>query len=239
MNKVFLTFGNRKFYGALKRITKQALDFNYFNYIIVHNEYSIQKLPNYKEIFPLLTSGRRGYGYYTWKSFIIRDQLKKLNYGDILFYIDAGCYLDKRFLNVLEDLVKNLNTDLYDNIAIQYKSPEKQYTKMDTLIALGANNPKIMNSDQLLSGIMIFKKTPEIEELIEKAYHFSLNIHLTNDSPSIIPNDPIFKENRHDQSIFSILRKQHNKTFIIDDFTYSPHNWELCKFPFQARRLRN
>jgi len=239
MSKVFLTFGNRKFKGALNRIFMQAKYFEFFDKIVVHNEFSIIKLPNYRDIYPLLCQGRRGYGYYTWKSFIIRDQIHKMNFGDILFYIDAGCYLERKYINKLEDLVKNLDGDKYDNIAIQYSASEKKYTKMDTLVELGANNTEIMDSFQLLSGIMIFKKTPETVELIEKAYKYSLNIHLTDDSPSKIPNDLGFIENRHDQSIFSILRKQHSKTLIIDDCTYSPSNWNLCTFPIQTRRMRN
>ena len=41
-------------------------------------------------------------------------------------------------------------------------------------------------------------------------YNYACTYHNIDDTPSIIPNYPNFKEHRHDQSIFSLLTKKYN-----------------------------
>lgn len=50
---------------------------------------------------------------------------------------------------------------------------------------------------------------------------------------------PYFRDNRHDQSVFSVLRKLNN-TILLKDETYFPFgNKESLKYPFWATRRRN
>ena len=44
-------------------------------------------------------------------------------------------------------------------------------------------------------------------EFLTDWYSIACNYHFVDDSPSIHPNDPSFREHRHDQSIFSLLIK--------------------------------
>ena len=58
-------------------------------------------------------------------------------------------------------------------------------------------------------------------------YVFYHHFELVDDSPSPIPNDENFIENRHDQSIWSILNKKHNiVNFDGVDFTQMAVNPE-------------
>jgi hypothetical protein len=50
----------------------------------------------------------------------------------------------------------------------------------------------------------------EIEPLFKKYYETACDYHLIDDSPSIIPNHPSFREHRHDQSIFNMFVKKLN-----------------------------
>ena len=70
----------------------------------------------------------------------------------------------------------------------------------------------------------------------------SNNYHLIDDSPSIEANFSCFKENRHDQSIFSILSKLYNFHVLDDNFEDSNQNYEKLKNgkdrPFLPYRLK-
>lgn len=238
MSKVFLTFGNRNFYGALNRIIKQVNEIKYFDKIYLYNELTLSRLPNYIQIYPIIQKYKRGYGLWIWKIFLINYVLEQIQLNDIIVYSDAGCYFEGKYINELDILINKLKNEDFDNIALQLPFIEQEWTKMDTIIACDCNFPEITETGQLVGGIQIIKKTPEIIELYRKAYNIALNIHLLDDSPSNSPNALGFQEHRHDQSIMSLLRKKHNKTFIISDLS-SVDDWNKCYFPFQARRMRN
>lgn len=57
---------------------------------------------------------------------------------------------------------------------------------------------------------------------------------------SNIPNDASFMENRHDQSIFSIIRKKFGTEITDTDETYFEPDWNITgfHFPIWARRIR-
>ena len=47
-------------------------------------------------------------------------------------------------------------------------------------------------------------------------------------------------DNRHDQSIISIIRKMHNPILLTDETWFHPFgNKESLKFPFWAMRKKN
>jgi hypothetical protein len=67
-----------------------------------------------------------------------------------------------------------------------------------------------------------------------------LQYHLINDSPSQTPNDISFHEPRHDQSLFSVLRKKYGSEMSDFDETWFGPNWTVSgdRYPFWSMRLR-
>ena len=66
---------------------------------------------------------------------------------------------------------------------------------------------------------------------------FGINMeHLLDNSPSNIPNNKHFIDNRYDQSIWSVIRKKYG-TEILEDETYSPPKWNL-NHPIWATRKK-
>jgi len=92
---------------------------------------------------------------------------------------------------------------------------EKTWTKCDVFEKLKAGHLK--NVDQRKAGCMIIRKTNMSVEFVKMWYETCCNYKLLDDSPSICPNDPSFKENRHDQSIFSILCGKYNIKYIKNE----------------------
>lgn len=160
----------------------------------------------------------RGCGYWCWKPQIILQSLSQLNDGDILIYADIGCEFAPQ---ARENLLKKLEIlNKHDLVGFHLKGfMEKSWSKGDIFTHFGVRgNKKFEDSYQIKSGVIFMKKSPKtlqlINEWLEIYYkHFSL----IDDSPSNTPNYPEFVENRHDQSIFSMLMKKHN-CFTFEDY---------------------
>jgi hypothetical protein len=85
------------------------------------------------------------------------------------------------------------------------------------------------------------RKTSSIINFFELLYNtLSNNYNLLDDSPSITQNHPKFIENRHDQSIFSIMLKQfYNNKYVLDNICEFTHNnINKTDAPIIASRLR-
>lgn len=223
---LFLSFGggSEDYHQAVARIGKQAETFGIFDEILCYTESDLQKDKDFWDKHGnFISNNKRGYGYWIWKPYLIHKVItEKMNDGDIIVYIDAGCemniYGKKRFSEYIE-LVKQNGT-----LAFQMDLLEKEWTKMDLLKILQMDNE---NTGQIQATMQFYKRNTQNVNLINQIYKLStmMNYRFVNDSPSIEKNDGTFKEHRHEQSILSLLFKK-NKCFYIKDETYFHPNWE-------------
>jgi len=238
MKKIFITFGGPfiRFHDSVNQIKKEAEQFDFFDKIIGYTDIDLK---NNKKFWikhgNFLESNPRGYGFWLWKSFITKKTLKKMENGDILLYADSGCTLNINGKQRLLEYFEIVNNSLFGVLSFDIGSLEKCYTKMDIFKEINAF--ELMNTGQLVGGIFIIKKCEKTVKLVKEWYKLCCNHHLISDEPSIIPNVPEFIDNRHDQSIFSLLRKK-NGTEILGDETYFYPNWDSCgkNYPIWAKR---
>lgn len=175
-------------------------------------EYSLEKdidslfWDEHKDIL----SSSRGRGYWLWKPYFINIALKNINYGDYLIYSDAAiCYRNN--VNVFIDIMEREKIDIMPFSLGKYI--EKEYTKRDILIALEADLKSIYETPQLWAGFIVFRKTREIEGFCREWLEWCKYFQLISDINSKEKNYEAFIENRHDQSIYSVLAKK--KEFMI------------------------
>lgn len=218
----FVTFADSRLKISLDRIQKQAQDMNYYDNITIYNETGLDNnfIDHFKD---KMIFGSRGFGYWCWKPQIILQELYKMNDNDILQYSDAGCHINK---NGYEKLIEYFNIANDSGIlAFQSRSksatpndikghflPEYQWTKGDILDYFNVrNNIDILKTGQIGSGIIFIKKCEKSIKIIQewlKSYYYDYS--LADDSLSKAQNIDGFIENRHDQSILSILCKINN-----------------------------
>jgi hypothetical protein len=239
-NKInFLTFGNEKYYNSLERIKNEALSLNIFNEILIYNDKTLQNYPEFwQKHSEFILNNSRGYGYWIWKSYLTMKTLETMNNNDILIYADAGCSLNNEGIARLHeyfDLVKNSD---YGILSFNVGLCEKTYTKMDLFEYMNMNNEKELNDGQLVGGIFIIKKCDHSVNLVNMWYNImSNNYNLIDNSPSNLPNDNSFVEHRHDQSVFSLLRKKYGSVVIHDETWYPNFNEIHVKnYPILAKR---
>ncbi|WP_300753070.1 hypothetical protein [uncultured Brachyspira sp.] len=228
-----LSFYSLSLYPSSCRFFSQACEFNIFDNILLYNEYNLPKDEKFDKILKdKLKSDIRGFGYWCWKPFIVLKTLEDMENNDILVYADIGCHLSKdginRFYEYLDMVIE------YESICSTLGFKEKQFTKSDIFNYFNVlNDINITDTFQRPATFFILEKTSSNIEFVRKWLNvFYDDFSLVDDSPSKIKNFDGFIENRHDQSIFSVLSKIFNiKT--IDTHEFDSNNY---KYPILFKR---
>ena len=88
---------------------------------------------------------------------------------------------------------------------------EKIWTKRDAFILLGVDMPFYSETYQYMAGIQVYKKSKYTEKFLEELLYYSQDKRLITDDPNTqgLKNYLNFKDNRHDQTILSLLIKKY------------------------------
>lgn len=231
-----------KFYDGIRIITYADLDTNF--------KLTLKKL--------LLDGKKRGFGYFMWKPYLVKKILEEINYGDIINYMDIGFHLLKENKKKFEDYLKFINEEnnwilafqyhnqmkeKLENISFPYRE-EKKYSKGDLLDFFGFyNNSSVTETPQYMAGCFFIKKSKKSISFINEWLDiFYKRFDLVDDTDSKLKNLNGFLENRHDQSVFSLLCKKYNlQSFSAYECDWAYLNNERTwihnkKSPFLAKR---
>lgn len=239
--KIFITFGGPtiNYHKSVERICKQAQTLDFFDNIYSFTEVDLQfDIDFWGKHKSFIESNHRGYGYWIWKSYLIKQQLDKLNDNDILIYADAGCHLNaggKERLNEYIHLLQNNEND-YGILAFQTIFQEYQYTKRKIFEFF--DGVDVNDSIHNQATVILIRKNRHSIAVIHEWSDICLNhCELINDE--ICNESELFIENRHDQSIFSMVINKYGSIKLSDE-TWFYNNWQEggAKFPFLAMRDR-
>lgn len=206
-NIYLCAFANIELMPSIIRFHNQAKESNFFDNIFIYNEYNLPKDEKFEALLSHKLVPSRGFGYWCWKPFIILKTLENLKDGDILVYADIGCHINKEgeklFYEYLDIVIE------HKALCFKMQFLESCWTKSDLFNYFGKLNDKnITNSSQRMATICIFEKNDINLEFVNKWLQvFYDDFSLVDDTPSKLPNLDGFIENRHDQSVFSILSK--------------------------------
>ena len=219
---------------SLERITRQARNFRWFDYVVKLSEKDLED--DFFEIFGnLVSSNTKGYGLWSWKPFIIEKQMNALNEGDILVYLDAGVEINERgssrFTHYLDFLARN------DILLFSLDHQHRQWTK---------KSPRLFSYDrnyfrnQVVAGIILLRVSTKSRALIrdwKELVSLDGGALLTDPSPDSLENHVELIEHRHDQSLLSKVVFDHDIQTIPDESMFRP--WRKGSgFPFLALRNR-
>ena len=174
---------------------------NNFKIIIFHKKDIDQEfINNNKDIL----DQSRGDGYWLWKPYIITETLKKIKDGDLLFYIDSKYYFIEKFTNLYRNILDQ------DIIVWKNKPNEQEYNlrnwcKMDTIHKYNIFEETFChNILACWAGAIIIRKTKNTILMMNEWLTMCCSDDIT-DTPSVNQNAPFFIENRHDQTLLSIV----------------------------------
>ena len=234
-----ITYSNEVFAHSKARLCQEARETGWFDTVTAYGPEDLDA--EFKHTLRYILSQKRGAGYWVWKPYIIKKKLAEINDGDILVYLDAGCSLcksgEKRFHEYV-DMLHNRESD--GIISFQMTHDEKIWTTKEIFNHFNVDPcGDIANSGQIMATVRIMKKNSKLQDLIELELNTYLNMpFLVTDIYNKKQAD-YFKDNRHEQSVFSVIRKLHN-TIVLPDETYWIHFGceESLRYPFWATRLR-
>ena len=237
----FITYANHIFNEAKERLVKEADFFNVFSTI---NGLGPEDLPKedfekYKDILNM----RRGGGYWIWKHIIFKETFKRLKDGEYLVYLDSGCYLNKQGKERFYEYINLLENSNYGILNFQQSCLEKEWTTKEIFEIFEIDtNSEHANSGQYWAGGTILKKNEHsikcldyVSEIISKNPQL-ITDHYNNNGRQIKE----FRDNRHDQSIISLVCKIMGSVLIEGDesFVIPFGSEKSLKYPFWAARSK-
>ena len=204
----FITYATPDFMSYAENNVKSALEIGGFDTAKI---YTPDDLDNYfKAKNSHILNQPRGSGYWLWKPYIIFKKLLEIDENDILCYNDSK-YIWKTNVRKLEnDMLSNKNIGVYTNKPNSGNYLEKQLTKGDAFLLTNVpNNNYIKNSAQVWAGFILLRKCFNPIRFVSEWLTYSQDYRIITDSQSmLVKNDQSFIENRHDQSILSLLCKK-------------------------------
>jgi hypothetical protein len=238
-SKLYLvSFGNNDYYIRLSHYLINKLNKRYKKSISL--VFTTKDLP--EDMLKFCQAHSKGFGFFTWKPYIIYQTLLRMNENDVMFYVDGRTYYNGASVNFIDDFILNPNLDglfwRMDNVF------EYQYSKGDYFRILDAREQGIVNSEQYAATFLLIRKNERTMELIRNWKDTLIeNKELLINNSSITPNLDGFIENRHDQAFLSILIKKSLALRIINltssDVSNSPikphslpHKHELPKISY-------
>ena len=194
-----INYANDNFRKAQRLNTKTAYQ-NGVDKVIEYRPTDIDE--SFKKKNSSIWCAKRGAGYWIWKPYIIAKSFDEISEGDYLIYADSGC----AYINNVKFLIDAMECAQKDVMVFQIKSIEGKYSKRDAFVLLECDS----RSRQICATFMVIKKTKFAKEFINEWLEKVQDSRIVSDSENVmgLPNYEGFIDNRHDQTVLSLLAKK-------------------------------
>eukprot|EP00928_Gymnodinium_smaydae_P064665 TRINITY_DN4794_c0_g1_i1.p1 TRINITY_DN4794_c0_g1~~TRINITY_DN4794_c0_g1_i1.p1 ORF type:complete len:366 (-),score=29.53 TRINITY_DN4794_c0_g1_i1:176-1225(-) len=153
----------------------------------------------------------RGRGFWFWKpvlvNMLLQDEYIGVKENDVIIYTDADVTgMIKDFTQVVEESPGNQ----FDVVVARHPYCENTWTKGDIFKEFGVDpdgDPHYAKTMQYMANNWAIRVNSKTRLFMQHWEDLVAQYHLVSDEPSESPNAMRFKENRHDQSLFSMLIK--------------------------------
>ena len=238
--KYFLTYNSSKDFNFSNRHLLNLVESsNLFDGIFNYSPKDLSSgfVAKYRDILNM----PRGGGYWLWKVDIIQQTLKKISENDILLYMDSGSTFNFRGKEKFKKYCTELGDSSYGLLNFSTIFKEKHWTTKNIFDYFNVDiDSDIANSPQLEATNLIFQKNKHSNYLLKEFTNLlEADRYLITDKYNSSQKLESFRENRHDQSIFSILGKKHN-SYILNNETEFRNRKELqYEYPILTVRASN
>jgi hypothetical protein len=236
MKKYLISYGDDAFASQREFFKETALASAFFDDVTIFTRDDIGQ--DFAEQVGETLDLRRGGGYWLWKPYFVKKALDKIDEHDVLVYCDAGCMINISGKERFDEYLKILESSPTGTIDFELPHKEYEYTKREIFEYFNSSE-EIINSNQLMATVVILRKCAHTTMLVNEWHEAACdNPFLFTDELMLIPQHKDFIANRYDQSVFSIIRKEHGANIIPDETYFLDFLREGLKFPFWATRLR-
>lgn len=195
----------RDYTAEAERLINSAIPFG-LEYVMYDNEF-IKNLPYYEDHKNILEKVSFGFCY---KPICFDETLKQIDNGDIALMADSNHIIAKD-PQIFFDIANKYGMFIRDHLWIQY--PNKQWTRRDMFVNMGCDEERYWNSLQMQCNIIAICKNDLTVQFVKEWLDKSLNYDIMFGNNQY-PNFEGFREHRHDQSLFSILREKYQIPYV-------------------------
>ena len=212
-----VNYADRNYKNAQKINAKTAYKYGKVDRVV---EYSPNDLSDeFRKKNADILKEQRGGGYWLWKPYIILDALSRVQNGDYVLYTDSGI----SFIDDVHYLINALEKSGQGIMCFALGNIERMWTKRDAFILLGCDEERYINSPQIMATVILVKKTAQSIQMMNEYLLYAQDRRILTDDPSSLGNDyEGFVENRHDQSIWSLLCKKYEVNPFRNPFSILP-----------------
>ena len=200
-------------FNTVKEITINSIK-NVSNRNVIVHDYTLEKIklcPWFNKIENLLNinkEGRRDGYYNSWKPYIIKDVYDKINYNDIIYYVDCSQYFKSGFTESIDKICNVVNEIGFIAGAVADDVLNNSYNCCNNidiwnLINPNVDNTKYLDKRHVLNSFFILKKNDINTKFIEEWTYFT-----TYKDDKYLPL--VVYHHTVDQSIFNILVYKYN-----------------------------
>lgn len=205
VKKYFITFANNCCKSSKIKAIRSARFPGGFDFATAYGLKSLSNRFRHRNSFILRQS--RGSGYWLWKPYIILKTLvENMVDGDILMYQDAGAYLVKDAGPLLK-----LCQEVKNGIVVFYtRFSEKYHSKRDAFVLMDMDDSRVYESLQRIASFVLVRRNCRSLQFVMEwmAYASDPRILTDMDNQMGKENLPEFVDNRHDQTVLSLLSKK-------------------------------
>jgi len=206
--KYLVTFAEGKPYTQSQKNIDKTLSIAEIDEHIMWNLKKLKQSNFYKDNKQLLDI-ERGYGYWSWKPYIILEQLEKINEDDILIYMDASRYETDGFKNSCKNVVQFMHNNSVD-LLVGFRTNNKNWEMIKDKCLINfdlIDNEQFKKLDNVFTSPMFLRKTEKNIEFIKEWLEGCLNID------NVSHEDLSYKGGKihiYDQAVLNCLLYKHS-----------------------------
>lgn len=233
--------GSLRWKLAGERLGHEAKRTDAFQSVRIHNRQSLfREIPSFRMENPDLDiRDTRGFGFWLWRPYLLRQALYQAKPEDLVVFLDAGCQI-----NWTRDSQRRFNEYLdqartFGSLTMSTDQRLSMWCKADTLSAFDVRR-QASNILLIQPGVLFFRRTEHNLALMDSWIDWGRSeaYHHIDDSPSNSANTPDFKEHRHDQALLTCLNESFGLN-VIPQETYFPRSWSAQGHAFPIWAMRN
>ena len=213
----FITFANNCCNNSKIKAVKSARNPGGFDFATVHDLNSLSQ--GFRRTHQFILRQKRGSGYWIWKPYVILKTLvENMANGDLLMYQDAGAYFIRNagpLLKLCQDMEKGI-------LVFHTRFLEKQFSKRDAFILMDMDDGRVYETFQRLASFLVVRRNCQSLQFVMEWLAYSSDPRILTDMDNQMGKGNLagFAENRHDQTVLSLLSKKWDLLELRDPSQY-------------------
>ena len=213
---VLCTFATTEYAGSAELLRHTALRRGEVDRVVVYYEddvapwFAAAAAAHGDDLLATPHDRARGYGYYSWKPWLIRKTLLAASETAaaggreaVVVWCDAGVMV-RRSLRPLACAARNARL-----ITLGDEHRNEAWIKEDAFQLMGRATPRHRAAVQLNAAVQVYRDTPDSLRFLEDLEWWCGQKKVVDDSQVLASFNAVFKAHRHDQSVLSLLAVDH------------------------------